>query len=151
MKEKMSNSLDDLYRQVILDHYQSPHNRGRLADPEVANRGRNPLCGDDVEISASIVNGMVDDVRFVGRGCSISQASASMLTDLVKGKSLDEARQLVEGFKQMMRGEPVGDLDLSDVEALSGVRKFPVRVKCAMLAWTTFEEGINTYAAGHGG
>lgn len=147
----MSDSLDDLYREVILEHYKSPHNRGRLTEPDVANRGRNPLCGDDVEISASITGDVVEDIRFVGRGCSISQASASMLTDVVKGKSLDEARRLVEGFKQMMRGEPVGDIDLSDVEALGGVRKFPVRVKCAMLAWTTFEEGIDSYTAHHVG
>jgi nitrogen fixation NifU-like protein len=147
----VSDSLDDLYREVILEHYKSPHNRGRLTEPDVANRGRNPLCGDDVEISASITGDVVEDIRFVGRGCSISQASASMLTDVVKGKSLDEARRLVEGFKQMMRGEPVGDIDLSDVEALGGVRKFPVRVKCAMLAWTTFEEGIDSYTAHHVG
>jgi nitrogen fixation NifU-like protein len=143
----MNDSLDDLYRQVILEHYQSPHNRGRLTEPDVANRGRNPMCGDDVEISASIAGDKVEEIRFVGRGCSISQASASMLTDVVKGKSLAEARDLVEGFKLMMRGEPTGDVDLSDVEALGGVRKFPVRVKCAMLAWTTFEEGIDSYAA----
>jgi nitrogen fixation protein NifU and related proteins len=147
----MNDSLDDLYRQVILEHYQSPHNRGRLTDPSVANRGRNPMCGDDVEISASIAGDTVEDIRFIGRGCSISQASASMLTDLVKGKSVSEARDLIEGFKLMMRGEPTGDLDLSDVEALVGVRKFPVRVKCAMLAWTTFEEGIDSYAARQAG
>jgi nitrogen fixation protein NifU and related proteins len=147
----VSDSLEDLYREVILDHYRSPHNRGRLTEPDVANRGRNPLCGDDIEISANIAGNVVEDVRFVGRGCSISQASASMLTDVVKGKSLDEARRLVESFKLMMRGEPTGDVDLSDVEALIGVRKFPVRVKCAMLAWTTFEEGIDGYAARHVG
>jgi nitrogen fixation NifU-like protein len=143
----VGTTLDDLYREVILEHYKSPHNRGRLAEPDVANRGRNPLCGDDVEISLSIVGDVVEDVRFMGRGCSISQASASMLTDAVKGKTLEEAGQVVDGVKAMMRGENVGDLDLSDLEALGGVRKYPVRVKCAMLAWTTLEEGISTYAA----
>jgi len=136
-----------LYREVILEHYRTPHNRGRLTEPDVANRGRNPLCGDDVEISLSVSGDRVEDIRFMGRGCSISQASASMLTDVVKGKSLDEAKKLVEGFKAMMRGDAIDGVDLSDVEALSGVRKYPVRVKCAMLAWTTFEEGIDTFSA----
>ena len=145
----MSTGLEDLYREVILEHYQNPHNRGRVVEPDVANRGRNPLCGDDVEISLSIVGDVVEDVRFTGRGCSISQASASMLTDAVKGKTLAETGQIVDGFKAMMRGEDIGEIDLSDLEALGGVRKYPVRVKCALLAWTTLEEGIDTYAAAH--
>ena len=143
----MSTTLEDLYREVILEHYRSPHNRGRLTEPSVTNRGNNPLCGDDVEISLNIVGGVVEDVRFTGRGCSISQASASMLTDAVKGKTLVETSLIVDGFKSMMRGENIGDVDLSDLEALGGVRKYPVRVKCALLAWTTFQEGIDNYTA----
>ncbi|HLZ08195.1 MAG TPA: SUF system NifU family Fe-S cluster assembly protein [Chloroflexota bacterium] len=143
----MSTALEDLYREVILEHYRSPHNRGRVPEPDVANRGRNPLCGDDVEISLSIVGDVVQDVRFTGRGCSISQASASMLTDAVKGKTMAETGQIVNGFKAMMRGESVGSVDLGDLEALGGVRKYPVRVKCALLAWTTFQEGLDNYAA----
>jgi nitrogen fixation NifU-like protein len=135
--------LDDLYREVILEHYKSPRNRGRLPEPDVATRGHNPLCGDDVEISLDVEDGAVQDIRFLGRGCAISQASASMLTEAVKGKSLTEARQLVAGFKAMMRGETPTDVNLRDVEALQGVRNVPVRIKCAMLAWTTLEEALD--------
>jgi nitrogen fixation NifU-like protein len=135
--------LDDLYREVILEHYKSPRNRGRLTEPDVATRGHNPLCGDDVEISMDVEAGTVHDIRFLGRGCSISQASASMLTEAVKGKSIAEARQLVAGFKAMMRGETPTDVNLLDLEALQGVRNVPVRIKCAMLAWTTLEEGLD--------
>jgi nitrogen fixation NifU-like protein len=140
----VESSLDELYREVILEHYRSPHNRGRVAEPDVATRGKNPLCGDEVEISLAVRDGVVDDVRFQGRGCSISQASASMLTDAVKGKTVGETRHLVESFKSFMRGEPPVD-DLTDVEALQGVRKYPVRVKCALLAWTTLQEGLDLY------
>lgn len=141
----MASALDELYREVILEHYKSPRNRGRVPEPDVATRGRNPLCGDDVEISLDIENGVVHDVQFQGRGCAISQASASMLTEAVKGKTLDEARLLVDGFKAMMRGEDAPDTDLSEVEALQGVRKYPVRIKCALLAWTTLQEGLDLY------
>jgi nitrogen fixation protein NifU and related proteins len=141
--------LDDLYREVILEHYKSPRNRGRLPEPDVATRGHNPLCGDDVEISLDVDAGAVQDIRFLGRGCSISQASASMLTEAVKGKSLAEARQLVAGFKAMMRGETPTDVDLRDIEALQGVRNVPVRIKCAMLAWTTLEEALDLAERGN--
>jgi nitrogen fixation protein NifU and related proteins len=142
----MGSSLEELYREVILEHYKSPRNRGRLDNPDVATRGHNPLCGDNVEVSLDIEDGVVRDVRFQGRGCSISQASASMMTEAVKGKSLDDTRQLVNGIRSMMRGEPTGNLELGDVDALQGVRKYPVRIKCALLAWTTLEEGLDLYA-----
>jgi nitrogen fixation NifU-like protein len=142
----VGSSLDELYREVILEHYKSPRNRGRLTDPDVATRGHNPLCGDEVEVSLDIKDGVVRDVRFQGRGCSISQASASMMTESVKGRSLEDTRELVDGIKSMMRGEPASELDLGDVDALQGVRKYPVRIKCALLAWTTLEEGLDLYA-----
>jgi nitrogen fixation NifU-like protein len=141
----VASALDELYREVILEHYKSPRNCGRVPEPDVATRGRNPLCGDDVEISLDIADDVVRDVRFLGRGCSISQASASMLTESVKGKTLGEARRLVDSFKAMMHGEVVSDADLSGVEALQGVRKYPVRIKCALLAWTTLQEGLELY------
>ncbi len=140
------SALDELYREVILEHYKSPRNRGRLADPDVATRGHNPLCGDDVEISLDLVNDVVSDVRFQGKGCSISQASASMLTEAVKGKTTAEARDLIQTFKAMMHGDPVSRDDLGDIQALQGVRKYPVRIKCALLAWTTLEEGLDLHA-----
>ncbi len=143
--------MDELYRDVILEHYRSPRNRGRLAEPSVATRGYNPLCGDDVEISLAVENDVIVDARFQGRGCSISQASASMLTEAVRGKTLAETRRLAEAFKAAMRGEDPGETDLSDVEALQGVRKYPVRVKCALLPWTTLLEGVDQYTRSHGG
>jgi nitrogen fixation protein NifU and related proteins len=139
------SALDELYRELILEHYKSPRNRGRLDQPDVATRGHNPLCGDDVEVSLQIADGKVQDVRFQGKGCSISQASASMMTEAIKGKSTDEARHLVDGFKAMMKGEAEPDDSLGDVEALQGVKRYPVRIKCAMLAWTTLEEGLDLY------
>lgn len=136
------SSLDELYREVILEHYKSPHNHGRLDVPDVATKGKNPLCGDEIEISLRFDGDSVDEIRFSGRGCSISQASASMLTDAVKGKSIHDAEALVSQFKAMMRGEPVSTEDWGDLESLSGVRRYPARVKCALLAWTTLEEGL---------
>lgn len=140
------SALDELYREVILEHYKSPRNHGRLDDPDVATRGHNPLCGDDVEISLDLADDVVSDIRFQGKGCSISQASASMLTEAIKGKTTAEARRIVGEFKAMMHGEPVNRDDLGDIEALQGVRKYPVRIKCALLAWTTLEEGLDLHA-----
>lgn len=140
------SALDDLYREVILEHYRSPRNRGRLDSPDFATRGHNPLCGDDVEISFEVEDDVVRDIRFQGKGCSISQASASMLTQAVKGKTTAEARGLIDTFKSLMHGEPVADGELGDIEALQGVRKYPVRIKCALLAWTTLQEGLDLYA-----
>lgn len=137
------SALDELYREIILDHYKNPRNRGRLPDPDIATQGNNPLCGDEVEVSLTVRDGRVVGVAFEGRGCSISQASASMLTEGIKGKTVAEATELAEAFKQMMTGDSEPDPDvLGDVEALAGVRKYPVRVKCATLAWNTLLEGL---------
>jgi nitrogen fixation NifU-like protein len=134
-------SLDDLYREVILDHYSHPRNRG-VADPaDVTREGANPLCGDEITISLRVRGGIVEDVRFEGKGCSISQASASMMTHVVKGQRVEEVRRLIAEFKGMMHGEPAAE-DLGDLEALQGVRKFPVRVKCATLGWVTLEGAL---------
>jgi nitrogen fixation NifU-like protein len=134
-------SLDDLYREVILDHYSHPRNRG-VADPaDVTREGANPLCGDEITISLRVRGGIVEDVRFEGKGCSISQASVSMMTHVVKGQRVEEVRRLIAEFKGMMHGEPAAE-DLGDLEALQGVRKFPVRVKCATLGWVTLEGAL---------
>lgn len=140
----MASGLDDLYRDIILDHYRTPRNRGRLEIPTIATHGDNPLCGDEIEVSLLVEDGRISDLRFDGKGCSISQASASMMTEAVKGKTLSEARDLVSGFKGMMQGEEPDD-DLGDIEALQGVRKYPVRIKCALLSWTTLLEGVEAY------
>ncbi len=135
--------LDDLYRELILDHYRHPHHRGALAHATYKAEGYNPLCGDEIEVQLELDDGVITDVAFGGRGCSISQASASMMTDAVKGRSRDEALELLKSFKQMMlEPEKEPSEELGDLEAFQGVAKFPVRVKCATLAWHVLEEGL---------
>ena len=149
--------LEDLYREIILDHYRSPRNRGELPPPATSAEGNNPLCGDEIRIFLDVADGVVRDVRFSGHGCSISQASASMMTAAVKGKPIDEVRALVRRFKSMMTiesdddpatgdGAADGAASLGDIEALQGVVKFPVRIKCAVLAWNTLLEGLRADA-----
>ena len=135
--------LDDLYREIILDHYRNPRHRGSLASPTATHEGLNPLCGDEVTVELRVDGDRVADVAYKGSGCSISQSSASMMTEAIYGKSLDETKRLSEAFRAMMRGDDDADPEsLGDLEALSGVRKFPVRVKCATLAWHTLEEAL---------
>ena len=139
--------LEDLYREIILDHYKTPRNRGELAPPAVSAEGHNPLCGDEIQVYLLVENGVVSDVRIAGQGCSISQSSASMMSAAVKGKSVDDVRKLVSRFKHMMSiDEGDSELDtsvnLGDLEALQGVVKFPVRIKCATLAWNTLLEAL---------
>ena len=154
--------LEDLYREIILDHYRSPRNRGELSVPPATKaEGFNPLCGDEVVLYLDIDPGseVVRDVKIDGQGCSISQASTSMMSSAVKGKSIDEARRLIRAFKALMSiheskldGEAgTGDdlaadlagIQLGDLEALQGVVKFPVRIKCATLAWNTLQQGLD--------
>lgn len=131
--------LDDLYRQVIMDHYQHPRNQGQLADDAIAVDLRNPSCGDEIRLQLIVEDGVVKDVRFRGSGCSISMASASMMTDAIKGKSIPEALHLSQSFRGMMKGEPADPDELGELEALQGVSKFPARIKCATLAWQALE------------
>jgi len=145
------SGIDDLYRDIILDHYQSPRNLGRLPKPDVATQGTNPLCGDEIELSLAIADGRIADVAFQGRGCSISQASASIMTESIKGKTLDEASELLGTFKTVMTDKNAPKMDpdeAGELEALQGVRRYPVRVKCAILPWNILREGLDTYAAG---
>ena len=140
--------LDDLYRDLILDHYRHPRNRGNLAQPSAKVDGYNPLCGDEVEVELLFDDDVIEDVAFKGRGCSISQASSSMMTDAIKGRSKAEAQALVTAFKRMMtdpESEPTAEL--GDLEAFQGVAKFPVRVKCATLAWNALEQGLQQNGA----
>ena len=136
-------ALDDLYREVIMEHYRSPRNFRELDDATVSLTLTNPLCGDEITLYARIADDRIEDVTFLGRGCSISQASASLMTEAIKGKSLDEAVSIMSDFRGMMRGEPVEDDEsLGDLLALSGVPKFPVRVKCAVLPWEALRQVI---------
>lgn len=139
--------LDELYREVILDHYSHPRNKGTLDDADISVEGANPLCGDELSIYVKLAGGRITDVAFVGRGCSISQASASMMTEQIKGKTLEEARHLTGQFKAMMHGEAVSEDALGDLVALQGVRKFPVRIKCATLSWVALEQGVDEFEA----
>lgn len=140
-----ANPLEALYREVILQHYQHPRNKGRLEDPAATIRLNNPSCGDRIELFLKTgPDGRVEGIAYEGQGCSISQASASMMTERVRGLSLDEALELAERFHQMLRGdaEAAKDERLGDLVALQGVSKFPVRVKCAALAWEALERSI---------
>jgi nitrogen fixation NifU-like protein len=142
--------LDDLYREIILDHYRSPRNRGELEPPAAHAVGHNPLCGDEIDVYLQVDDGVVSDIKVGGQGCSISQSSASMMSQAVKGKPVDEVRALVKRFKGMMSiddldepaDEPERDVPLGDLEALQGVVKFPVRIKCATLAWNTLTSAL---------
>jgi len=140
--------LEDLYREIILDHYRTPRNRGELEPPAVSAEGHNPLCGDEIRIFLDVNAGVVVDVKFSGSGCSISQSSASMMTNAVKGKSVDEVKAIVRRFKHMMTVEDDEDtsvddtVKLGDLEALQGVVKFPVRIKCATLSWNTLVDAL---------
>ena len=139
--------LDDLYREIILDHYRTPRNRGELAPPASHAVGHNPLCGDEIEVYLEVHDGLVSDIKVAGQGCSISQSSASMMSQAVKGKSIDEVRALVHRFRSMMSleelDESAPEVKLGDLEALQGVVKFPVRIKCAVLAWNTLTEALS--------
>jgi nitrogen fixation NifU-like protein len=152
--------LEDLYREIILDHYRAPRNRGELpAPPATRVEGFNPLCGDEVVLYLEVgADGTVTDVRTAGQGCSISQASTSMMSAAIKGKSVEEARRLIKAFKALMSiheskleggdataatEEALEGVRLGDLEALQGVVKFPVRIKCATLAWNTLQQGLD--------
>jgi nitrogen fixation NifU-like protein len=166
--------LEDLYREIILDHYRSPRNRGELESPPATRvEGFNPLCGDEIVLYVDTDGETINDIRIGGQGCSISQSSASMMSAAVKGKTIAEVRDLTKAFKAMMsiheqsldgEGEGLeesGDsgldesetadapegVSLGDLEALRGVVKFPVRIKCATLSWNTLAQGIEDAAA----
>ncbi len=140
-----SNNLDTLYRQVIMDHYKNPRNKGSLEDGSLVIDMNNPTCGDRIHLTFKVEDGIVQDAKFDGEGCSISMSSASMMTQIVKGKSIEDALKLAGIFSNMIQGKEYdeGDLDLGDIEALQGVSKFPARIKCATLAWKAMEKGLN--------
>ena len=133
--------MRELYTQVIMDHYQHPRNRGELEDADLREHLLNPLCGDEVTIYPVLDDDNVVEVKFEGRGCSISQASASMMTERLVGKSREEAEKEIQSFKAMMVGER-GFPEMDDLAALKGVIQYPSRIKCATLAWTAFEQGL---------
>ncbi|WP_138226455.1 Fe-S cluster assembly sulfur transfer protein SufU [Paenibacillus algicola] len=134
--------LDDLYRRVIMDHYKNPRNQGMFEDGHVTINLNNPTCGDRISLQLKVEDGVVQDAKYTGEGCSISISSASMMTEAVKGKSVQEAEELAGRFSSLMKGETVEFDEYEDIEALSGVNKFPARIKCATLAWNALRKGI---------
>ncbi|GIN62102.1 iron-sulfur cluster assembly scaffold protein NifU [Robertmurraya siralis] len=139
----MSSNLDQLYRQVIMDHYKNPRNKGVLEDDSLTINMNNPTCGDRIQLTLKVNDGKVIDAKFEGEGCSISMSSASMMTQAIRGKSIEDALKLSKIFSDMMLGNEYDeDIDLGDIEALQGVAKFPARIKCATLAWKAMEKGL---------
>ncbi len=145
----MSSSLDDMYREIILDHYRAPRGSKPLEKADIKSDGMNPSCGDEIEVDVQMKDGILENVHVNCKGCAISVASGSMLAEAVKGKSFEEVQQLAETVKKMLKGESdeVPE-EFEDLEALQGVRQFPVRIKCALLAWVTLVEGMKKYKDG---
>jgi nitrogen fixation NifU-like protein len=152
------SGLEDLYREIILDHYRSPRNRGELPPPAHRTEGFNPLCGDEIVVYADVENGVLKDIKLTGHGCSISQASSSLMSAAVKGKDLEAVREQIATLKQLMTvhearlSEDQADEDadirrLGELAALAGVVKFPVRIKCATLAWNTLTQALDEVSA----
>jgi nitrogen fixation NifU-like protein len=137
--------FDDLYREVIMDHYRRPRGHGELDAPDYRIEGANPLCGDEVQLDLKVEGQRLIGLAWQGAGCSISQSSASMLAEAIDGCTVDEASSLVDAFKEMMLRGGTAE-GLGDLEALQGVRKFPVRVKCALLAWNVLQDALEQAA-----
>jgi nitrogen fixation NifU-like protein len=141
-------ALDEIYKEVILDHYKSPRNKRELPNASYTCRRNNPLCGDEIRVSANVDGDRLTEVTFQGAGCSISQSSASMMTEAVSGTTVAEALDLASAFRGMMAGEVEPDEDrFGDLVALKGVVKYPIRIKCAVLAWDVLQEALSTDAA----
>ncbi|WP_395717822.1 Fe-S cluster assembly sulfur transfer protein SufU [Prosthecobacter sp.] len=141
----LSDELRDLYQQVILDHSKNPRNRGEIPPPCLHAHGDNPSCGDEIDVWLRLAdNGLIEDLKFTGQGCAISQASASMMTQKIKGKSREQAATMREDFRRVVMGDgsPQDEDALGELILLEGVQKFPQRVKCAMLAWRALEQAL---------
>lgn len=142
------DALDALYKEVILDHYQNPRNRTPVLNPSVATEGYNPVCGDQLTLQLKLEGGKIAAVGLQGKGCAISQASASMMTEAIQNHTADDAERLSEAFRDFMTGQSASPEGLRDLEVLEGVRQFPVRIKCATLAWHTLQEALKEYRSG---
>ncbi|MDX1660764.1 MAG: SUF system NifU family Fe-S cluster assembly protein [Gemmatimonadota bacterium] len=139
--------LESIFRELILDHYRKPRNKGELDNPTVTVAMRNPMCGDEIELHLDIEDDVIRTARFTGQGCSISQASASMMTETLEGKSLEEAVDLEKQFLALMHDDEAAreDRRLGDLRALQGVSKLPVRIKCALLSWNALDEAVKAH------
>jgi nitrogen fixation protein NifU and related proteins len=146
----MSDQLNELYRDVILDHYRDPRGRKEIDHPHVHNEGKNPSCGDEIEVDLKINDNVVNELGVHCAGCAISVASGSMLSEIIEGKSLSEVKEIAQKVKSMLKGEgELPDDELyEEIAILHGVKQFPVRIKCALLAWVTLLEGIESWEKG---
>jgi len=146
----MSSQLDEMYREVIMDHFRAPRGKDPLPmAADIKSGGHNPSCGDQLEMEVALEDGKVSGIHVDCKGCAISVASGSMLAEIVKGRSLEEAKRIADLVRRMLKGEDVEiPDDLEDIDALAGVKQFPVRIKCALLAWVTFIEGLDSHTAG---
>ncbi len=141
-----NDNLDDLYRDIVMDHYKSPRGKKEIQNADIVNEGKNPVCGDEIEVSMKVNDGRVDDISVQCMGCAISIASGSMLAETIKGKPIEEVIKIARAVKAVLKGEePHDEIDLGDLEALEGVKKFPVRIKCALLSWSTMIEGLEAW------
>ena len=148
----MTEPLDDMYRDIILDHYRSPRGKKPIDKKDIESDGKNPSCGDEIEMELSMDNDTVKDIHVNCQGCAISVASGSMLAEYIKGKPIEDVKKMAEIVKQILKGEETEIPDeFGDLDALKGVRKFPVRVKCALLAWMTLIEGLKSFEQGKSG
>ena len=138
-------NLNDLYQEIILEHYKEPHNKGQLQGADAGSEGRNPMCGDEIKVSVKINGNIIEDIRFEGSGCAISQASASVMTDAVKGITLEQAEKTLRAFTAMIKnGDAIGEIDPeSELAAFQGVREYPTRIKCALLAWNALKNSLD--------
>jgi nitrogen fixation NifU-like protein len=145
----MADQLSDLYRDILMEHYRFPRGKKDLPRADISNEGHNPTCGDDIEIKVSLDGDKVKDVSVNCAGCAISVASGSMLAEIIEGKSIDEVKKIARVVKALLKGEAIEEeIELGDLEALRGVRKFPVRIKCALLSWTTLIDALEARDSG---
>lgn len=145
--------LRDLYRDILIDYYRDSSHKGKIESPDFHGHGVNPVCGDEIELTLTREGDCIGRIRYAGRGCVISQASTAMMAGALEGRTMDRARGLIEAFRGMLlRNAPADQLpeEISETAALEGVRKFPVRVKCAMLAWNTLKLGLESGPVGNG-
>ena len=142
----MSANIQELYRDILMEHYKYPRGSEKLEKPDIENDGQNPLCGDSLTIQLKLAEDIIEDISCLCQGCAICKASGSMLTEIIEGKSLEETKKIAVSVKKILKGEEApADLDYEDLEALEGVKKFPVRIKCALLSWITLMEGISAW------
>jgi len=136
-------ALDELYQEIILDHYKHPRNHGTLENADIKIPGKNPFCGDEIILSIKLKDNIVEDVAFEGNGCAISQASASVMTEQIKGKTLQEAKELFEEFSKMVKGDiDFDEVKMDELAAFQGVCEYPTRVKCALLSWNALKKAL---------